>query len=112
VIWRATPITDTTVHGVRIPHKKFIGWRGVGVRIRPERRYRVTVFYDNPTGGTLPEGGMGVVAGLFRLARDATWPTADAGDSLYVRDLRHALRLDAAATLSARLRAGVEHAHH
>jgi len=112
VIWRATPITDSTGHVVGMPQKKFIGWRGVGVRIRPDHRYRVTVFYNNPTGGTLPEGGMGVAAGLFRLASDAKWPTADAGDSLYVRDLRHALRFDAAPALSARLGTGVEHAHH
>jgi len=112
VIWRATPITDSTGHVVGMPQKKLIGWRGVGVRIRPEHRYRVTVVYNNPTGGTLPEGGMGVVAGLFRLSSDAKWPTADAGDSLYVRDLRHALRLAAAPAVSNRLRAGVEHAHH
>lgn len=111
-IWRATPITDSTGHVVGMPQKKFIGLRGVGVRLRPEHRYRVTVFYDNPTSETLPEGGMGVVAGLFRLAGDAKWPLADTGDSLYVRDLRHALRLDAAPAVASRLRTRVEHAHH
>jgi len=111
VIWRATPITDSTGHVVAMPIKKFIGITGVGVRIVPEHRYRVTVFYDNETGHTLPDGGMGVVAGLFAPAPDATWPVADPGDSLYVSDLRHALRMGEGAQLSA-AGAGVEHAHH
>jgi hypothetical protein len=111
VIWRATPITDSTGHVVAMPIKKFIGLTGIGVRIVPEHRYRVTVFYDNETGHTLPDGGMGVVAGLFAPAPDATWPVADEGDSLYVTDLRHALRMGEGAQLSA-AGAGVEHAHH
>jgi hypothetical protein len=95
-----------------MPIKKFIGLTGVGTRIVPDHRYRVTVFYDNPTGGTLPEGGMGVVAGLFRPASGVTWPVADLGDSLYVRDLRHALRLGDESLATVRSGTGVEHAHH
>jgi len=101
VLWRATPLTDATGHVVGMPVKKFIGVRGVGVRITPDHRYRVTVFYDNPTGRTLPEGGMGVVGGLFKPATGVVWPAADPTDMLYVRDLRHALRLGPA-QLSAR----------
>ena len=112
LIWRAAPITDSAGHVVGMPMKKFIGLTGVGVRIVPDHRYRVTVFYDNPAGVTLPDGGMGVVAGLFRPASGVTWPVADTGDSLYVRDLRHALRLGDAPQVSARLGTDVEHAHH
>jgi hypothetical protein len=112
LIWRATPITDSTGHVVRMPIKKFIGLTGVGTRIVPEHRYRVTVFYDNPTGATLPEGGMGVVAGLFRPAPGVPWPAADTGDSLYVRDLRHALRLGEESLAAARSGTGVEHSNH
>jgi hypothetical protein len=114
VIWKATPLTDSTGHVVRMPIKKFIGLTGIGVRIVPEHRYRVTVFYDNETGHTLPNGGMGVVAGLFAPAPDVTWPAADPDDSLYVSDLRHALRMGEAPQLSVRSAAGagVEHTHH
>jgi hypothetical protein len=78
----------------------------------PDHHYRVTVFYDNPTGITIPEGGMGVVAGLFRPGSGVVWPVAEEGDSLYVRDLRHALRLGDAPLVSTRSGAGVEHANH
>jgi hypothetical protein len=114
LIWRALPITDSTHHVVAMPIKKFIGLTGVGVRIVPDHRYRVTVFYDNETGQTLPDGGMGVVAGLFVPAPDVTWPAADETDSLYVSDLRHALRMGEPSPVSigSAARAGVEHPHH
>jgi hypothetical protein len=92
-IWHATPIADTTGHVLGMPRKRFIGLTGIGTRIEPGHRYRVTVVYDNPTGTTIPEGGMGVVAGLFRPDGKAVWPTADQSDTLYIKDLRHALRM-------------------
>jgi hypothetical protein len=92
-IWHATPIADTTGHVLGMPRKKFIGLTGIGVRIEPDHRYRVAVVYDNPTGATIPEGGMGVVAGLFRPDSKAVWPAADQSDTLYIQDLRHALRM-------------------
>jgi hypothetical protein len=84
--------------------KKFVGLTGVGVQIETGHRYRVTVFYSNATGQTLAEGGMGVVAGLFKPAKDVAWPTAVTTDSLYVRDLRHYLRLGPASALAVRSR--------
>ena len=114
LIWRAVPRTDSAGHVVGMPIKKFIGLTGVGVAIAPDHRYRVTVFYDNPGSVTLPDGGMGVVAGLFRPAPGVSWPVAETGDSLYVRDLRHALRLGDPDVAQVSLRSGarVEHAHH
>ncbi len=93
-IWNAKPIVDSTGEVVGMPVKKFIGFTGVGAKIVPEHRYRVTVTYDNETGARLPDGGMGVVAGLFQPAGGVQWPAADQTDTLYIRDLRHALRLD------------------
>lgn len=92
-IWSARPIADSTGHVVGMPQKKFIGLTGIGARLIPEHRYRVTVYYNNPTGQRLEDGGMGVVAGLFQPAKDVTWPVAVTTDSLYVRDLRHYLRM-------------------
>jgi hypothetical protein len=78
-----------------------VGLTGVGVQIQPDHRYRVTVYYTNGTGQRLPDGGMGVVAGLFKPASETRWPTAVATDPLYVRDLRHYLRLSSPTELAA-----------
>lgn len=100
-VWSAQPIVDSAGHVVGVPQTKFVGLTGVGVRIVPAHRYRVTVFYTNPTGQSLEDGGMGVVAGLFKPAKGIGWPTAVTTDSLYVRDLRHYLRLGSTPTLAA-----------
>jgi hypothetical protein len=92
-LWHATPIADSTGHVLGMPRKKFIGLTGIGVSIERDHRYRVAVVYENTTGDTIPDGGMGVVGGLFRPDSKVEWPAADQTDSLYIRDLRHALRL-------------------
>src|SRR5260370_33981303 len=71
------------------------GWPRLGVHIVPEHRYRIAVSYDNPTGAPIPDGGMGVVGGLFVPDRGVTWPAAEPGDSLYQQDYRHYMRLEA-----------------
>lgn len=101
-LWSARPTVDSTGHVVGMPQKKFVGLTGVGVQIQPDHRYRVTVYYTNGTGQRLEDGGMGVVAGLFKPASETTWPTAVATDPLYVRDLRHYLRMGPATELAAR----------
>lgn len=93
VIWHAKPVTDGAGHVVRIPVGKLYGLLHLGVHIEPSHRYRLTVRYDNPTGQTIPNGGMGVVGGLFAPDRHAVWPQVDQHDSLYQADLRQALRL-------------------
>jgi hypothetical protein len=70
------------------------GWTRLGVHIVPEHRYRIAVSYDNPTGAPIPDGGMGVVGGLFVPDRGVSWPAADPADSLYQKDYRHYMRLD------------------
>ena len=93
VIWRAKPQTDSAGHIVKIPIGKLYGLLHLGAHIEPSHRYRLTVRYDNPTGQTIPNGGMGVVGGLFTPDRHAVWPQVDQHDSLYQADLRQALRL-------------------
>ncbi|MGH7753970.1 MAG: hypothetical protein ACREN5_14270 [Gemmatimonadales bacterium] len=92
-IWRAQPVRDQNGDVVAMPIGKLYGLSHIGARIVPEHRYRVRVVYDNPTGKVLPEGGMGVVAGLFVPDGDVPWPTVNPNDSLYQEDLRHFLRL-------------------
>jgi hypothetical protein len=111
IIWQALPIKDSTGHVTGMPRKTFFGLTHIGVGIQPSHRYRVTVIYDNPTGQAIPDGGMGVVAGLFKPADGTAWPAADRADPLYVEDLRHALRLGDTPQVSSRSGAHVEHAH-
>jgi hypothetical protein len=92
VIYQAAPLTDSTGEVVGVPVARLYGWTRLGAHIEPSHRYRVTVYYDNPTGHVIPAGGMGVVGGLFVPDRRATWPGTDPTDSLYQRDLRHAMR--------------------
>jgi len=109
-IWRAEPVRDARSDVVSMPIGKLYGLTHIGARIVPDHRYRVRVVYDNPTGRTLPGGGMGVVGGLFVPDGDAPWPSINPNDSLYQEDLRHFLRLHGI-WLEAR-RGGMPHMHH
>lgn len=93
VLWEAAPHVDAagTVRGV--PVGRLYRWNRIGAPISPDHLYRVTVEYDNPTGRVLPEGGMGVIGGLFAPDEPEQWPAAVRGDSLYVMDMHHYLRL-------------------
>lgn len=89
VIWEAVPeiAPDGGIHAVPLG----MLWRTFGARLTPDQSYRVVVEYDNPTGDTIPQGGMGVVAGLFY--PDGRWPAADTTDPDYQADRQHYLRL-------------------
>jgi len=92
VIWEAEPILAEDGSLDLAPVARLY-WK-FGVKVYPDRVYRASVTYDNPTGETIPSGGMGVVAGVF-IPKDAdAWPTADTTDSVYVADLNHYLGLD------------------
>ena len=92
IIYQASPLTDSGGEIVGVPIARLYRWSRLGTHIVPAHRYRVTVYYDNP-GQLIPAGGMGVVGGLFVPDRGATWPATDRTDSLYQRDLRHAMRV-------------------
>src|SRR5205823_2698004 len=93
VIYRAAPVADAGGHIESVPVAFLYGWTRLGVHVVPEHRYRVTVSYDNPTGQPIPDGGMGVVGGLFVPDRGVTWPAAEPRDSLYHQDYLHYMRL-------------------
>ena len=46
-----------------------------GPALRSDRTYRVTAVYDNPTGDTIPNGGMGTIGGAIVV--DDPWPEVD-----------------------------------
>lgn len=114
VIWEAVP--DLTGEGKVRSVPVGMLWRTLGAEITPEHRYRVVVEYDNPTGDTIPQGGMGVVAGLFSPTEE--WPRADTGDPDYIADRLHYMRLDdavpadSAAALFAPAPAAHDHGSH
>lgn len=93
VLWSASPILDEEKNVVGVPIGKLYGWFKVGVPIRTDRTYRVTVHYDNTTGAPIEAGGMGVIGGLFIPARGAAWPAPVKSDTLYVADAYHYLRV-------------------
>ena len=83
VIWDATVKRDANGNVVDVPRSYFI--LRTGVPIHPDRVYRVTAYYDNPTNDTLREGGMGAVAGIFLPDGDAAYPAIDRTDPVYLR---------------------------
>ncbi len=93
VIYHTAPVADSAGRIESVPISLLYGWTRLGVRIVPAHRYRVTVAYDNPTGRAIPDGGMGVVGGLFVPDGGMPWPAADRSDSLYQQDHRHYMRL-------------------
>ena len=89
VLWEGFPITeDSNWDGVTIGRM----YRRFGTKIFPDHTYRVTVHYDNTTGENIPDGGMGVVGGVFMPAMGEQWPAADPNDPLYVLDRSHYMR--------------------
>lgn len=83
VLWRIHPRTDGEGNIVSVPRTIFTWSRGIP--LNPEHVYRVTAVYENPTGHTLADAGMGTIAGFVRPT--ARWPAVDRQDALYARDL-------------------------
>ncbi|HET9985072.1 MAG TPA: hypothetical protein VFQ38_15840 [Longimicrobiales bacterium] len=85
VLWEARPQLDATGDVVGMPRGKF-WWKG-GIKVEPEHVYRLTAFYDNPTGHAIPGGGMGALGGIVVPSGGAKWPRVDLGDPELQRDL-------------------------
>lgn len=88
-IWQGRPILDDggTLAGVTVGRL----YRRLGVEVTPDQVYRATVIYENPTGDTIPKGGMGLIAGVFMPS--GPWPRPDVADPLYQLDRAHYLRV-------------------
>ena len=63
------------------------GIKGAGVKLKANHLYRVTAYYDNPTGALIKNGAMGHIAGLFAPDDLAKWPPVDLADPVFQRDL-------------------------
>jgi hypothetical protein len=84
VLWEGRPVTGENGEVLAMPVGSFL-FRG-GVRVRADRRYRVTVAYENGTGRTIPRGGMGVIGGIMVTTRGSGWPEADPTHPLFRLD--------------------------
>ena len=89
LLWHGEPAATRPGEPDAVPLGKMYRLTRLGLHITPDHRYRVRVVYDNPTGHTILNGGMGVVGGLFMPDKKTTWPQTVASDSLYQKDLRH-----------------------
>ena len=87
VLWETGPTLDEHGRVVGVPVGKF--WWKFGIRLEADHVYRVTVAYDNPTGETLVDGGMGVLGGVFVPSRGAAWPALDPNDPDYIANLEN-----------------------
>jgi hypothetical protein len=105
VMWRARPRTDARGEPTGMPVS--FPRLGLGRRVYPTHRYRITASYWNPTTDTIPEGGMAKVAGIF--APGKPLPPVDVGATLYQTDLRYLLGLRCGAEHMMPMLAHAEH---
>jgi len=84
VLWDGRPVRRADGEVVRMPTHTFLR----GVPVRPDHLYRLTAVYDNPTGRTIPGGGMGAAGGAVIPADPARWPAVDARSREFQLDLR------------------------
>jgi hypothetical protein len=110
LLWRGLARTDEEGHVVSIDRGTFL-LRG-GIRLDPERRYRVTAVYDNPTGDTIRGEGMGTVGGILLVGGGIPWPAADPAHPLYAADLASHLANSHAESGTALDAGGAGHHHH
>jgi hypothetical protein len=83
VLWEVKPDTNPGGDPKQIPVKKFL--LTLGLPIRPDHVYRLTVEYDNPTGATIRGGGMGTLGGVIKPG--GAWPRIAADDKDYQLDV-------------------------
>jgi hypothetical protein len=102
VLWETKPIVDKTGEPVDMPVKTF--WWSLGLPVRPDHVYRVTAIYDNPTGRTIPMGGMGTLGGVFMPSNVDAWPHVDRSAPDYVLDLKDTMSTEDMAGM-----AGMDH---
>jgi hypothetical protein len=81
VLWEGRPVMGPDGGVAAVPVGSFLLRRGL--RLRADRRYRVTVLYENPSERVVPRGGMGVVGGVLVIPRRVRWPAADPADPLF-----------------------------
>lgn len=89
VLWESRPRFDENGAVTAMPQDYVI--RRLGIELDPAHTYRLTAVYDNPTGDTIVDGGMGALGGVVLVDRRAAWPGVDPEDSQYALDVQTTL---------------------
>jgi hypothetical protein len=84
VLWDGRPVRGPDGEVVSMPTHTFLR----GPSVRPDHLYRLTAVYDNPTGRTIPGGGMGAAGGAVIPADAGRWPAVDPRSREFQLDLR------------------------
>ncbi len=63
------------------------GFHEEALPIEANHRYRVVAEYDNPTGKSIPAGGMGHINGVFSPDDMSQWPVLDLANADIKRDI-------------------------
>jgi hypothetical protein len=92
LLWEGRPKLNAEGEVTGFPITRFV--HKLGIAIQPERVYRLTAIYDNPTGGVVHDGGMGALGGVFLPARGVKWPTVVDSHPEYLLDRKIQFRLD------------------
>jgi hypothetical protein len=64
------------------------GFHEEALPIEAHHKYRVVAEYENPTGKTIPQGGMGHINGVFSPDNMAEWPVLDLANTDVQRDIQ------------------------
>lgn len=64
------------------------GFHEEALPIEAHHKYRVVAEYENPTGKTIPQGGMGHINGVFSPDDMAEWPVLDLANADVQRDIQ------------------------
>lgn len=88
VLWRVSPEFRPDGRVAEIPRKTYLLRLGLG--LSRDRTYRMVAIYDNPTGETIPAGGMAELAGV--VWPRASWPRTDPDDPTFLADYRNFTR--------------------
>ncbi|HTT68792.1 MAG TPA: hypothetical protein VMF70_12260 [Gemmatimonadales bacterium] len=86
-VYDARAARDTTGRVLGMPVRQL--WRTGGYQIAAGQRFRLTAFYDNPTGHTVAAGAMGTFGGAFKPDDVQAWPRLDPKDPETQRDLTY-----------------------
>jgi hypothetical protein len=86
-LWETYAVRDADGTVLEVPDEVLV-WNG-SFELMADREYRVVAVYDNPTGRTLLDEGMGTLGGVIRPA--GPWPAADRNDVAYLWDAARVL---------------------
>lgn len=73
VLWEREARRSPDGRVLEIPQQHFVWSRGP--KLRSDHTYRLTAVHDNPTGDTIPGGGMGTLGGA--IVMEESWPEVD-----------------------------------